>query len=184
MKFINEVLLILISVLGCTQSDKIPVVADNWVKPLSDKVSISKEVEEFLSSNEGNMRLSLVKYSGSKLLSNHNFVSNEIRSENYSIENNICVKKSSTESDLLDLTVQFIVKSGKIDSSGFAVSFDFSNWDTTNYLLLPASVYNANRCKIVNRGYAQGLDRKYLYQKKTPWGGITISDFFFIELIP
>ncbi len=54
------------------------------------------------------------------------------------------------------------------DSTGFALAFDFHNWDTENYLMIPSSVYDSNRNRLVNRPYAQGLDRNDLYKKDLP----------------
>lgn len=54
------------------------------------------------------------------------------------------------------------------DSTGFALAFDFLNWDSENYLMIPSSVYNGNRNRLVNRPYAQGLDRNDLYKKDLP----------------
>lgn len=45
-----------------------------------------------------------------------------------------------------------------MDNCGVAVAFDRSGWSSDNYVLLPASVYNGNRQRIVNRRYATGLD--------------------------
>ena len=40
--------------------------------------------------------------------------------------------------------------------------------------MLPASVYNGNRCKLVDRGYNAGLERKYLYQRDIPLMSVPI----------
>ena len=45
-----------------------------------------------------------------------------------------------------------------MDESGVAVAHDFSDWSSDNYVMIPASVYNGNRQRIVNRSYATGLD--------------------------
>lgn len=42
---------------------------------------------------------------------------------------------------------------------GVAVAFDFYNWTSDNYVMIPSSVYNGNRQRIVNREYATGLDK-------------------------
>lgn len=42
--------------------------------------------------------------------------------------------------------------------SGVAVAFDRYRWTSDNYVMIPASVYNGNRQRIVNRNYATGLD--------------------------
>lgn len=42
--------------------------------------------------------------------------------------------------------------------AGVAVAFDCYGWSSDNYVMIPASVYNGNRQRIVNRQYATGLD--------------------------
>ncbi len=46
-----------------------------------------------------------------------------------------------------------------MDNSGVAVAFDRYGWSSDNYVMIPASVYNGNRQRIVNRQYATGLDK-------------------------
>lgn len=45
-----------------------------------------------------------------------------------------------------------------MESAGVAVAFDRAPWSSDNYVMIPASVYGGNRQRIVNRGYATGLD--------------------------
>lgn len=45
-----------------------------------------------------------------------------------------------------------------IPEAGVAVAFDCPAWSSDNYVMIPASVYNGNRQRIVNRNYATGLD--------------------------
>ncbi|MFV0505284.1 MAG: hypothetical protein ACK5L5_01030 [Bacteroidales bacterium] len=42
--------------------------------------------------------------------------------------------------------------------AGVAVAFDQYDWSSDNYVMIPSSVYNGNRQRIVNRAYATGLD--------------------------
>lgn len=42
--------------------------------------------------------------------------------------------------------------------AGVAVAFDRYGWTSDNYVMIPSSVYNGNRQRIVNRNYATGLD--------------------------
>lgn len=42
---------------------------------------------------------------------------------------------------------------------GVAVAFDRYEWTSDNYVMIPSSVYNGNRQRIVNRSYATGLDK-------------------------
>ncbi len=48
---------------------------------------------------------------------------------------------------------------------GVAVAFDQYQWSSDNYVMIPASVYNGNRQRIVNREYATGLDKTDYYRK-------------------
>lgn len=45
-----------------------------------------------------------------------------------------------------------------MSQSGVAIAMDRAPWSSDNYVMIPASVYNGNRQRIVNRGYATGLD--------------------------
>lgn len=72
------------------------------------------------------------------------------------------------EKNALDLTFTFRHTGGDVASAGIAVAFDFYDWSPENYVLIPASVYNGNRNRIVNRGYNAGLDRKELYWPELP----------------
>lgn len=47
---------------------------------------------------------------------------------------------------------------------GVAVAFDENDWSSDNYVMIPASVYNGNRQRIVNRKYATGLDSTDYYR--------------------
>ena len=52
-----------------------------------------------------------------------------------------------------------------MDDAGVAVAFDQYAWTSDNYVMIPASVYNGNRQRIVNREYATGLDKTDYYRK-------------------
>ena len=53
----------------------------------------------------------------------------------------------------------------ELQSAGVAVAFDESGWSSDNYVMIPASVYNGNRQRIVNREYATGLDKTDYFRK-------------------
>lgn len=46
-----------------------------------------------------------------------------------------------------------------MNDAGVAVAFDRYEWTSDNYVMIPSSVYNGNRQRIVNRAYATGLDK-------------------------
>lgn len=51
-----------------------------------------------------------------------------------------------------------------MQDAGVAVAFDRYWWTSDNYVMIPASVYNGNRQRIVNREYATGLDATDYYR--------------------
>lgn len=55
-------------------------------------------------------------------------------------------------------TFRFTAKQDMKDV-GIAVAFDRYGWTSDNYVMIPSSVYNGNRQRIVNREYATGLDK-------------------------
>lgn len=50
-------------------------------------------------------------------------------------------------------------------NAGVAVAFDQYGWSSDNYVMIPSSVYNGNRQRIVNREYATGLDKTDYYRR-------------------
>ncbi len=72
------------------------------------------------------------------------------------------------EPDARDITYTVTLKDGFARGAGVAAAFDFADWSADNYVLLPGSVYNGNRERIVGGGYADGLPRTDLYRKDLP----------------
>lgn len=66
-------------------------------------------------------------------------------------------EKTTTDSTTA-YTFRFTARKAMTDA-GVAVAFDRYGWTSDNYVLLPASVYNGNRQRIVFRDYATGLDK-------------------------
>lgn len=54
----------------------------------------------------------------------------------------------------------------EMQDAGVAVAFDRYGWSSDNYVMIPSSVYNGNRQRIVNRQYATGLDKTDYYRKE------------------
>lgn len=66
--------------------------------------------------------------------------------------------EQTTANDAEVYTFGFTAKRD-MEEAGVAVAFDFYNWTSDNYVMIPSSVYNGNRQRIVNREYATGLDK-------------------------
>ncbi|WP_421948162.1 hypothetical protein [Phaeodactylibacter xiamenensis] len=47
--------------------------------------------------------------------------------------------------DILEGTATFICQSGQTPSASVSIDFEFSDWSTDNYVLMPGAVYNGNR---------------------------------------
>jgi len=65
----------------------------------------------------------------------------------------------------VEFNVSFRLVKGKMTSTGVAVAFDFADWSTDNYVMVPASIYNGNRNKIEQRGYCTGFEKEDFYNK-------------------
>ena len=131
--------------------------------PENDKSpSVSPEVDNFLKALNGQMRLLLCKYDGAKLVKSQSFEDSSLKLNGNEWLSSVEIDLVPEDKTALDLQIGFRLERGNENSAGVAVVFDFSDWGTENYVLLPASVYNGNRCELVDRAYNAGLDRKYL----------------------
>ncbi len=128
----------------------------------------SIRANRFLTSLSGKMELLYCKYEGSRLLSTSPVRSSRFTIGNEAWEARVSAQSVRSDPKALDLELSFQLQKGMARQIGIAVCFDFDHWDTGNYVMLPASVYNGNRCKLVDREYASGLDRSYLYQEDIP----------------
>lgn len=84
-----------------------------------------------------------------------------------------CVERKNTiTSSTSELSYTFQLSSGKASNAGVAVNFTFNDWNTENYVIMPAAVYNGNRFEVLKYGYPP-LFKKDDYKVDCP---ITISD--------
>lgn len=132
MKRIN-LLLILISLVTISAQ------AENWLPTQVDKAV--------------DIRLLQCTYNGSKLKESSIITPSsadwDVRIERFPLANN-----------LNDECLTFTFKAKRqLTDAGVAVAFDQYDWGSDNYVMIPASVYNGNRQRIVNRAYATGLDK-------------------------
>lgn len=163
---------LLVSSMAC--SEKKPVEIEKWL-PKENKLStISTEVDNFLNSLNGKIRLLHCRYEGPKLVETNYFNPGGLKLNDEVWQSTINTSIDNTDPTILDIDIRFALNRGTSIEAGVAVAFDFSDWDTGNYVMLPASVYNGNRCKIVDRAYAEGLERKYLYKKDIPLMSVPI----------
>lgn len=79
-----------------------------------------------------------------------------------------CIVDHRGEPGAADLRLRYTLKKGAAASTGVAAVFHFADWNPDMYVMIPASVYNGNRNRTVDRPYAAGLDRSDLYRKDLP----------------
>jgi len=142
--------------------------ARTWLPATATAVSPVPEVDAFLKSLHGRLRLLSCWYAGSKLAASRSLVSGELITSSTKWTCAVRTQPVAGDRDSLDLTVTFRLSEGVAVGAGVAVAFDFDDWSTNNYVLIPASVYNGNRNRIERRAYAMGLDRADLYRKDLP----------------
>ena len=141
--------------------------ARTWlpVKGASEKATYdttTTPLDKFLKGLNGRIRPVVCWYSGSLLDSTRAFANGNLKTRESQWT---CEVKSSGKSDVsekaLDLTLTFKLVKGVAQSAGIAVAFDFSNWTTDNYILVPAVLYGGNRFHILPINYPP-----YIYDEK------------------
>lgn len=142
--------------------------AQTWL-PVGEQVpSPTPGADGFLAPLKGSMRLLQCSYSNSTLVAIRPFANGELATASGKWHCAIRTQSVTDDAGAMDLTVNFKLAEGSAQASGVAVAFVFADWSTNNYVLIPASVYNGNRNRVVQRDYATGLDRKDLYRKDLP----------------
>jgi hypothetical protein len=130
---------------------------------------VTATVNGFLKSLKGSFRPMICRYEGSKLIGSRPFKSGKVEDNSSKWS---CVVKSTEVPDkngkAIDVTLTFKLVDGAALSTGVAAAFDFSQWSTNNYVMIPSSIYNGNRNKIEYRGYCTGFDKEDFYNKDIP----------------
>lgn len=112
-------------------------------------------------------------YDGSKLIASRAFSNGVVQTAANLWSFDVREQKIPKDPDARELIATFKLADGIAKSAGVAVAFDFADWSTGNYVLIPGAIYNGNRYRTVGRGYAQGLDPRDHYRKDLP---LTQSD--------
>ena len=128
----------------------------------------SPETDRLLKPLGGSMRLLECEYREAVMLDARPFVNGRLTSGDAEWSCRVRADPVPGDQDAVELTLNFKLDRGMAGSSGIAVAFDFNQWSPDNYVMIPASVYNGNRNRIVNRSYAAGLGREDLYKKDLP----------------
>jgi len=114
------------------------------------------------------MSAMVCKYDGSILLQKFYFENNILKINDTEWLCSLTKVSTPFPKDFIELNLAFKLLKGEMSSAGIAVAFDFNNWSTDNYVMIPASVYNGNRNKIEHRGYCTGFEKEDFYNKDIP----------------
>lgn len=138
----------------------------SWLPETRGKQTEKKELKEFLGDSALGFRILSCRYDKAALAAKE--LMRPKGKNSGDIEFELAVNQVKGQKDALDLTLTFGLEKGEKIASGVAIAFDFFDWKKENYVLIPGSVYNGNRNRVVNRAYATGLDRSELYNKNLP----------------
>ena len=124
-------------------------------------------INDFLKQVGGSMYPRISWYSGTQLDSLKSF-SGDIMKTKTSEWSCLVATSPAKQEDALDLTVRFRLEKGEAVS----VAFDFNDWNTVNYLMVPTAVYNGNRYRSIGNGYNPPYPKEMFYNPDLP---LTIS---------
>lgn len=143
--------------------------ARTWlpVNGLSDQTG-NGDLTELLKPLSASLRPLVCWYGGSALQASRGMSGGKLELPGSIWNMKMDTKPVANRPDARDVSLTFTLEKGGATTAGIAAAFDFSNWSTDNYVLIPAAVYNGNRLRTSGRGYGQGQDPADLYRKDLP----------------
>jgi hypothetical protein len=143
----------------------------------SSRLGKQTDAASALKALDGKLTFQVWQYDGTKTVQKHEIPITSGKSGNLQIENSIwkCdITENQPEKDgSVRLSAKFRLEKGTLKSSGVAVNFDFAGWSTSNYVMIPAIVYNGNRFRTIFGGYMPVYPADMYYNKNCP---LTFSD--------
>lgn len=145
-------------------ADTVSAGVDKWLDTPAD--TVSADVDKWLNTLSARLRPLVIEYQRASLAGTKPFRNGQLADKSWDLK--LRATKVAGQTDALDVVADFTMLSGQSPEAGVALAFDFREWSADNYVLIPASVYNGNRMRVVDREYAAGLDRSDLYRKDLP----------------
>ena len=140
----------------------------SWLPIDKSQASVNKKLQSFLDNPEWGFRVLSCQYQEASLTELELMEPSRKNRDVGNFEYAMATHKVNGDSDAIDLDIRILLKGGEKRDMGVALAFDFFDWNSNSYVMIPGAVYNGNRNRIVNRAYAMGLDRSELYQKDLP----------------
>ena len=119
------------------------------------------------------MRLLVCRYDGSRLAGASEVTNGVLETTSARWTCDVHEQPVAGDPSARDLQVTFKLVGGAANSAGVAVAFDFADWSTNNYVLVPGVVYNGNRFSTLGSGYMPPFPREMFFNPRQP---LTISD--------
>ena len=148
-----------------------PILAQeiSWLPGVNkNSIPAASNTNKLIAPLKGKMRPMVCEYNGSKLSQHFSFETTHLKIGEQEWKCAITQVPVASAKDAVDLNIVFKLMKGKMTSAGVAIAFDFNDWNTDNYVMIPASVYNGNRNKIEQRGYCTGFEKEDFYNKDIP----------------
>jgi hypothetical protein len=141
-------------------------------------VKSSPEIDRFLNSMNGQFRPVLCWYTGTKLDSVKALGSGVLSTKSGKWTCSVNYSRIKSESQAFDVKINYRLMEGTCTSAGVAAIFDFSSWDITNYIMVPAMIYGGNRFRSLPLKYPPYIDRKEDKPLNMP---VTVTDILHLN---
>ncbi|HVI44260.1 MAG TPA: hypothetical protein VM802_05305 [Chitinophaga sp.] len=132
-------------------------------------IQAQQPVAGLLNVLHGSLRIGIQQFDGTDLLSEQLFHDGKLHtaSADWRLQMNI-----TGQQEAADVQLVCRLEQGSAAQSAVAVSLDFGKWSAQNYVLVPASVYNGNRYRVIGNSYSPDYPKDMYYNPAVP---LTIS---------
>src|SRR6478735_9796587 len=126
-----------------------------------------KQVDDFLKELKGSFKPVVNEYVGTELKTSQIINNGTLKVNSGDWKCNLTTLKNSNP-EVIDVKVAFQLQSGTAKETAVATTFDFSQWDTKNYVMIPAIIYNGNRYRTIGNGYMPDFPKDMYYNPNVP----------------
>lgn len=127
--------------------------ASTWLPTPGSAHTDAGEVDAFLATLSGSFRPMVVWYDGTKIAASRVFRDGKLAAADSTWSCRIESQTVTDAPDALEVRLVFTLERGESKSAGVAAAFDFADWTTSNYVLVPAVLYGGNRFRVLPLDY-------------------------------
>ncbi|AOW09963.1 hypothetical protein [Flavobacterium gilvum] len=126
----------------------------------------TNQVNDFLKDLKGSFKPVLNEYKGTDLQSSQSIEKGilKLNGSDWKCK----VMTSNAKPEVIDLKVTFQLQSESAKETAVVANFDFSQWDTKNYVMIPGIIYNGNRYRTIGNGYMPEYPKDMYYNPDAP----------------